>query len=609
MNSYVELHLRGDAYMSGYTNGMTHCQTASTKNLELVSADKEKTVYTNPAGQTVTQYHIAKGDVTEYWTVFENTGKEPVWVDMLASFALSGIEADKLYRLESFWSAEGRMKVDDLIDLNLERSWLGAHGLRSLRYGCVGSMPVKTYFPFAALENSKTGHFVGVQLYTPASWQIEVLCFEDTYRLVGGIADRDFGAWCRHLQPGESITTPKAVVAEADDLYTLCDRLIRAQHPAIAPVDEDLPVMFNEYCTTWGNPTAENIKAIADRISGLGFRYFVIDCGWYRNEAEWYECNGDWIPNKEMLPNGLSEVTDYLRARDMIPGIWFELESAGASSKAYYDYADHFLTRDGYPIKAGTKKFWDMEDPVVVEYLTERVIHQLRDNHFGYVKIDYNDTIGPGCDGYESAGAGLYRRVNASMDFFEKMTREIPGLVMENCASGGHRLEPSTMEKFTMASFSDAHECTCIPIIAANLHRAILPQQSQIWCVLRAEDSRERTIYSLVNTFLGRMCISGDVHNLSDAQMDLLRESIVFYHKAAPIIKSGKTTKIESTAHSYLHPEGYQIVERDFAGKRLTVAHRFENSSPIPAPQGKILASFGEASGDFTACAWISEIE
>ena len=608
MKPYVELHLRCDPFLGNYTNGMTHCQTESTRALQLISETADASVYTNPHGHTITQHHSRVNGVTEFYTEFTNTGTEPARLDMLSSFALSGIQADKLYRLESFWSAEGRLKVDDLVDLNLERSW-SYHGTRVLRFGSVGSMPVKQFFPMAMLEDSKTGHFVGVQLYTSASWQLEILSFEDTFRLSGGLADRDFGAWSKLVQPGETFVTPKAVVAEADDLYTLCDLLVRAQHPAIAPADQDLPVMFNEYCTTWGNPTAENIKAIADRIAGLGFRFFVIDCGWYRNEAEWFNCNGDWIPNREMLPGGLKEVTDYLRARDMIPGIWFELESAGSSSEAYTKYADHFLTRDGYPICAGTKKFWDMEDPVVIDFLTERVIDQLRDNNFGYIKIDYNDTIGPGCDGYESDGEGLRRKVEASKEFFRKLTREIPGLVLENCASGGHRLEPSMMELFSQASFSDAHECTCIPIIAANLHRAIQPAQSQIWCVLRAEDSRARTIYSLVNTFLGRMCISGDVHNLSEEQMSLLREAIAFYHEAAPIIKNGKTTRIDSTAHSYLNPEGYQIVERDWDGKRLTVAHRFGNSREIPAPTGKIFSSFGGADGDFTACAWISEIE
>lgn len=163
------------------------------------------------------------------------------------------------------------------------------------------------------------------------------------------------------------------------------------------------------------------------------------------------------------------------------------------------------------------------------------------------------------------------------------------------------------MELFSQASFSDAHECTCIPLIAANLHRVIQPRQSQIWCVLRAEDTRERTIYSLVNTFLGRMCISGDVHHLSDVQMDLLREAIAFYRKAADIIRSGKTVRIETNAHSYLHPEGYQIVERVWNGRTLTIAHRFANSPDIQPPAGRILEQFGGLDGDFTACAWISE--
>ena len=44
--------------------------------------------------------------------------------------------------------------------------------------------------------------------------------------------------------------------------------------------------------------------------------------------------------------------------------------------------------------------------------------------------------------------------------------------------------------------------------------------------------------------------------------MDMVREAIAFYRKAAHIIRDGKTTRIETTARSYLHPEGYQIVER-----------------------------------------------
>jgi len=40
-----------------------------------------------------------------------------------------------------------------------------------------------------------------------------------------------------------------------------------------------------------------------------------------------------------------------------------------------------------------------------------------------------------------------------------------------------------------MGSFSDAHETREIPIIAANLQRLILPRQSQVWAVLRKNDT------------------------------------------------------------------------------------------------------------------------
>lgn len=49
-----------------------------------------------------------------------------------------------------------------------------------------------------------------------------------------------------------------------------------------------------------------------------------------------------------------------------------------------------------------------------------------------------------------------------------KVKEEIPGIILENCASGGHKLEPLMMSECSMASFSDAHECEEIPVIAAS---------------------------------------------------------------------------------------------------------------------------------------------
>ena len=45
-------------------------------------------------------------DAYEVRTCFTNGSKENVTLEMMTSFLLPGIKADKLYRIQSFWSAE-----------------------------------------------------------------------------------------------------------------------------------------------------------------------------------------------------------------------------------------------------------------------------------------------------------------------------------------------------------------------------------------------------------------------------------------------------------------------------------------------------------------------
>ncbi len=70
-------------------------------------------------------------------------------------------------------------------------------------------------------------------------------------------------------------------------------------------------------------------------------------------------------------------------------------------------------------------------------------IKLLAESGYGYLKVDYNENIGVGCDGAESLGEGLRQYVLGSQDYFRRIHEKLPDLVIENCASGGHRLEPS----------------------------------------------------------------------------------------------------------------------------------------------------------------------
>jgi len=207
------------------------------------------------------------------------------------------------------------------------------------------------------------------------------------------------------------------------------------------------------------------------------------------------------------------------------------------------------------------------------------------------MKMDYNDTIGIGCDGAESLGEGLRQNMEASVDFVKRVAEKVPGIILENCSSGGHKLEPLMMSLTSMASFSDAHETEEIPIVAANLHRAILPRQSQIWAVIRQTDSLKRIAYSVANTFLGRMCLSGDVTELTEEQWNVIDNGIAFYKKIAPIIKEGYTYRVGPKVTSERHPQGWQgVVRVGENGEAYVLIHCFYGELPeyieITLPEG-----------------------
>ncbi|BCM94177.1 alpha-galactosidase AgaA [Abditibacteriota bacterium] len=535
-------------------------------------------------------------------TTFFNDSSRPVTLEMLTSFALGGLtpfhradapERLRVHRFRSVWSAEGRLETRTLEELHLERSWSGA-GAYSERFGQVGSMPVRGWFPFVAVEDVEAGVVWGAQLAWAGSWQMEIFRQHDPVCISGGLADREFGHWMKTLASGESLVAPPATLACVQGgLDEVCDRLTQAQqraadtHPA---VEADLPIVFNEWCTTWGDPSHERVVGIARRLSGSPVKYLVIDAGWYQGKVGfWGNAHGDWVPSSRLFPHGLKATADAIKEQGLIPGLWFEMETVGQNALVFA-LADHLLARDGIPVSVRERRFWNLNDTFAVDYLAERVIGLLKECGFGYLKVDYNETIGLGCEG-ESLGEGLRLQIEGVYRLFERIRRELPDLVIENCSSGGHRLEPSMLARTAMSSFSDAHEVVEIPLIAANLHHLMLPRQSQIWAVLKAADSNQRLIYSLAATFLGRMCLSGAIDQLTAEQWQLALDAQELYGRAASIIKLGKSRLYREIGPSWRHPRGWQAVVRvpNAQNSALVVLHTFAQTPAhleVPLPPG-----------------------
>ena len=527
----------------------------------------------------------------EVQTVFANRSSEAVTLDMLTSFVMDGLspfhndDAPNTYRLHRFhagWSLEGKHVCLPIEDLGLEKPWISwLIADNSERFGSLGSYPVERYFPTAVFEDTATGVLWSAQIAHNATWQMELGRIGDYMTLCGGLGDREFCGWKKTIAVGEAFAAPTAYIAVATgDVDDACAAVTDMQKPAQKAYGEvGLPTSFNEYCATWGTPTQQKMMNFCECLKEFGIKYLVIDAGWCKAGNE-QAGNGEWLPDLSIFPD-MKAMNREIRKNGMIPGIWFEFEATTEGSELFEPAYDHMkLKRDGLVVKAnGIRSFWDFRRADVREHLYKKVIAFLREYDFGYIKVDYNANIGPHVDGGDSEAEALREHLQAVREFFEQMKRELPDLVIENCASGGHRLEPSMMGVSAISSFSDAHESIEIPYIAANLHRLMLPAQELIWATLHGDDSDDRLFYSLAATFLGRVCLSGPMTELNTAQRAIVKAAMEFYGKLTDVLLNGNSRICGNRGNNTRHPTGTQVVVRRTDKQILVIFHAFDQPS------------------------------
>lgn len=564
-----------------------------------------KTYLTSKEGHKVVHYIKYKEGYQAFWTwnEFTNMLDEDVVMDHISSFAFENLspfcEKDSrermvLHRFTGGWSMEARHQEDTFEHLAIEKGWQGYCNEKSLRFGSIGSYTNRNYFPLVVVEDRKQNVFWTAQLYCNSSWQCDVSKDIDSVSFSGGLADGDFGQWYKVIKAGESFTTPLAAIsATDDDLAFACQSVVKLQEEARkAYGEEGFPISFNEFCSTWGKPTQENFTAYAKKAGELGAKYVVIDAGWSGGTGYGGQTgNGGWLIDTKKFPD-MKAMNQELRAAGLIPGLWFEFECTTSGAKEFGPEYDHLhLKKRGTVIKVGGgRSYWDMTNPEVIDFLTERVIKLLKDNEFGYIKVDYNANLGIGCDGSDSLGEGLRRQGEGTRDFFKKIKEEIPDIIIENCASGGNRNNPVMLGVSGIASFSDAHECIEIPIIAADLHNHMLPMQSSVWAVLHDVDSDERLQYSLCAGLFGRLCLSGDIDKLSPHQEEIVHRFVAFYNRMEAILKDGVTRTYRKMKGTYRYPKGTQVSVRNTDNELLVVCHSFEepysDEMTIAIPEG-----------------------
>lgn len=475
------------------------------------------------------------------WTTIVNDGNKLVGLEHISSFYFSNFDKEglhlrnekiKVYFPHSSWSSEGMWKKYSLEDLGFYSQEQASS--KRVFGSNTGTWSAHELSPSGIIENSDSNLFVAWQIENHGSWNWEISGVKDVlYLQLSGPNDQQ-NQWYKELHPGESFKTVAGAVTFShkgiEDVLremTSYRRLIRRKNTD----NKLLGVIFNDYMNClFGDPTTEKEIPLIDTAAEIGCEYYCIDAGWY-SAGEWWDGVGEWKPSLERFPNGIQELTSYIKKKGMIPGLWLEIEVMGINCPlAKNTPKDWFFHRHGKPVIDRGRYQLDFRNPQVRMFADEIIYRVVEEYGVGYIKMDYNIDAGAGTDlQSDSLGDGLLEHDRAYITWLDTQFEKYPNLIIENCGSGGMRADYSLLARHSLQSISDQEDYLKTGAISANASSLITPEQAAVWSYpLRTGDLNE-VVFNMVNAMLLRIHQSGHIAELSHERKAIVKEGITTY--------------------------------------------------------------------------------
>lgn len=212
----------------------------------------------------------------------------------------------------------------------------------------------------------------------------------------------------------------------------------------------DVPISYS----TWGGDKTEKHLKYLDMLAREkpGYDIYWIDAGWYGpdrpvSESEFVQSDwalhvGNWAINHGAHPEGFKPIGEAARKAGLKFMLWFEIERVMRQTPVAQEHPEWILMPRN--VSPSTRLLLNFGIPEAVDWALEQVRTMFREHGLEYYRQDFNlnprdhwrDNDAPDRVGVNEMKhiAGLYR-------FWDTLLAEYPGLLIDNCASGGRRLD------------------------------------------------------------------------------------------------------------------------------------------------------------------------
>ena len=543
-------------YLEGNSNhhrGLKHFQTSYGETYKYVKHfetetknGKELVIITkNDVLEVETHYvfYNLVNAITSY-SVVKNISHSVVTLTYISSFHQLGVlpvndKNNYLYQATNSWYEEAQWQKHRMLDLGI----LNGNGITSMkRYSLnnTGSWSTKEYLPMVVIENKRKEISTLLQIENNGSWHIELGDYLGNIYLSASGPEFNDNQWLKKLNPEESFESVHSTLAFGKDFEETIQEITKARR-LIRRDSEDLkalPVIFNDYMhALWDTQTTESIIPLVDIAKEVGCEEFCIDAGWFAKGNTWWNILGEWKEEPSNFPNGgLKHVIDYIKSKGMKAGIWIEIEAVGVDSPALKHIKDDWLFQiNGVKVVHNNRYQLNFANEEVYQYAMSVIDELMSLYNLDYLKIDYNTDAGVG-NSFESdsLGDGLLKHNRAYIKWLNEVMDKYPHLTIENCASGGCRMDYEILKYCPIQSTSDQTNYRKYPYLACNIFTACPPEQAAVWSYPLNDYEKimptdEVVVMNMCNAMLGRIHLASFINKLPNNQLDLIREGVNYY--------------------------------------------------------------------------------
>ena len=511
--------------------------------------------------------------------------------DVITRSAVITSGAGRTVRLRRALSACLDMENKDLSMVSLAGSWARERHIQKNRitYGrqnitsiCGASSQQEN--PFLALvtpgTDQKKGEVWAMHFVYSGNFiaQAELSQF-DTIRMTMGIHPWQF---CWELSDGASFTTPEVVMTYSGaGLGTMTRSLhdfYRAHLIRSPYLHHDRPVLLNSWEGTYFDFDRDKLLAMAREAKACGIEMFVLDDGWFGHRNDDNTSLGDWFVNEKKLPGGLVSLSEAIHSMGLKFGIWIEPEMVSPDSdlfRAHPDYAMQIPGRE--PGRARNQLVLDITRKEVRDAVCGILKKTFADAKIDYIKWDMNrylSDVGSALCNNGRQGEIFHRYVLGLYEMQARMLGDFPGLLLENCASGGARFDPGMLyfsPQIWTSDDTDAIERLriqegtelCYPLSCMGAHVSKCPNDQ----VGRQTPLETRANVALAGTFGYELDLK---KHLKEEERALIPQQIARYHAFHNIVEEGDYYRLASwdDRHSW---DAWMCVTKDRTEALLTV--------------------------------------